>query len=537
VQLTKHPFSKQAFTKLFRTYVGDYGKVADFYTANPVDSTDVKRRAASLHFKGRRERSAALLKSFNEQFEAHKAAFENIERLKQPDSLAVVTGQQLGLYGGPVFTMFKTLSAIHLARCWENILSRPVIPIFWLADEDHDYEEVRSVSVLNSEGVKSYSLPMPQEKGFAVSKMRLPDDIEALRSSLRSTLIETEFSDDLWSLLDKCFKPGATFLEAFGGFMAQLFSKHGLVLAGSHHPAIKKELKDPLITGVKKVDAIQEALESQSQRIEQSFHRQAAVLDSHLFYHHPEKGRLKVEHEEGRWKAGAGQQWSSDALADEINGHPERFSPDVFLRPILQDQLLPTLGYIAGPGELAYYGQMKAFYRCFGRQMPVIFPRLSATFIEPAIGRILQELPFDIQEYHSRIEDLESEFVERTGEIDIEAVFDSWKEEEASIAASHIEEIAAVDETLKGAAENARATYLNELNKLKGKVYRAVKKRKAIQLGRIQRIRQNLFPDGELQERTLGGIYYMNKYGPDIWDRLLDELKEPAFNKRRLIYL
>jgi uncharacterized protein YllA (UPF0747 family) len=203
----------------------------------------------------------------------------------------------------------------------------------------------------------------------------------------------------------------------------------------------------------------------------------------------------------------------------------------------LQDQILPTLGYAAGPGELAYYGQMKAFYRCFDRQMPVIFPRLSATFIEPAIGRILQDLPFEIQEYHRRNEDLESEFVERAGETDIEAIFDSWKDEEEAIAAPHVEEIASLDETLKGAAENARATYFNELNKLKGKVYRAVKERKAVQLNRIHRIQRNLFPGGELQERTLSGIYYMNKYGLDIWDRLLNELEEPVFDERRLIYL
>ena len=210
----------------------------------------------------------------------------------------------------------------------------------------------------------------------------------------------------------------------------------------------------------------------------------------------------------------------------------------MFLRPIMQDFFLPTLGYVAGPGETAYYAQMKRFYDSFALTMPVIFPRLSATFIEPAIDRILDELPFEIHEYNSRIEDLESEFVDRTEQVDIEAIFSDWKEKVEEISQEKTESIKKIDPTLEGAAGKASSVYMGELDKLKGKVYRAVKQQEQTQLNRIKKIKAQLFPNGTPQERVVASIYFMNKYGVSIWDELLDNLGEDeSFNSHKLITL
>jgi bacillithiol biosynthesis cysteine-adding enzyme BshC len=537
VQLKPYSYQKLPFSQLFQTYIGNFGRLAEFYEADPFDPDEFSRRADSLKFNSSRDQLTALLRQFNEQFSPDEAVFDNIKRLESPQSLALVTGQQLGIYGGPVYTFFKTLTVIHLARTLEKELERPVIPIFWLADEDHDYEEVQSVFVPGESGVEKISLPDFKQNVPPVSEILLPEEIKSFCSKIRSNLIKTDFTEKLWELLDDCFYSGASFLNAFGRFMAKLFSKYGLVLAGSNEKSIKNHLKDTLILSVQKADEIQQKLESQSRKINQRFYQQAEVNASHLFYLHPEKGRLKIQRRDGQWKTRAGQEWSSKELVEEIDSRPEYFSPDVFLRPILQDNLLPVLGYAAGPGELAYYGQMKSVYRVFGRKMPIISPRFSGTFVEPAIARIMDELPFEIGAYHGRIEDLESSFVEEAGEVDIEAVFERWKDEEQSIASKHIQAIADVDETLEGAAKHAQSSYYNDLNKLKGKVYNAVKKRKNIQLNRISRIQQNLFPERQLQERLYCGIYYMNKFGIDIWDRLLGEMAEISLDEHQLIYL
>lgn len=525
MQLSSFDFNKLPFSELFKTYVGDFEQLSSFYATDPFDEDAIKKHASAVRFPGDRQEAAVILKSFNQSLDADGAGLNNIDRLADENALAVVTGQQLGIYGGPVYTMFKTLTTIHLARRLERMLGRPVIPVFWLADEDHDYEEIRRLHILNGEGVSSVGLPPRNGSLPPVSELEIPPRIEQLREDVRATLIDTDFSAGVWELMDQCFRPGATFADGFGRFMARLFSKHGLVLAGSNNPEIKAFTKDRLITAIRKADALRESLEEQSQKIGEKYHRQAAIYDSHLFFLHPERGRIKIERDdaggEPAWRTEGGREWTSEALMNEIEASPERFSPDVFLRPLLQDGLLPTVGYVAGPGEIAYYGQMKTFYRCFGQSMPVIFPRMSATFLEPAIERILGELPFELDEYSNRIEDLETAFVDRTEQVDIEPIFEKWKQQADQIAEDPIATITSVDDTLQGAAEKAQASYFNELDRLKGKVYRAVKKREQIQLDRIDRIQQNIFPGRTLQERTLGGIYYMNKFGLDIWDRLL----------------
>jgi uncharacterized protein YllA (UPF0747 family) len=171
-------------------------------------------------------------------------------------------------------------------------------------------------------------------------------------------------------------------------------------------------------------------------------------------------------------------------------------------------------------------------------EMPIIFPRLSATFVEPAIDRICNELPFDFHEYEERIEDLESGYVDRTEQYDLEKIFGDWKQEVKQLAVPHKDRISDIDSTLEAAVEKSTVRYFGELDKLKGKVYRAVKKRDDIQLKRIRRIKANLFPGNELQERMLASIFYMNKYGVDLWDRLLESLNEAEqFNSHKIVKL
>lgn len=526
------------FSDLFHSYLNNFSDVRSFYNGNPFEGPSIKEHARQKPFNCNRARAAELLKTFNEPFDLHKNARQNIDRLMDQETLAIVTGQQLGIYGGPLYTVLKTISAIHLARQLQQKLGRPVIPVFWLADEDHDYDEIRSLQLPNREEVTELSLPAREQPLPPVAELNLPPELENLQHEAKQLLYETDFSTDLWQLLEDCFQPGRTFLRAFGDFLTRLFSKHGLVLAGSNHPEIKAFTKDIFKRAVQQADPIRQTLQDQSEQIEQQFHQQVTLYDSNLFYFSDEGNRLKISATDGKWSTGAGEGWSTEGLLQHIDEHPERFSPNVFLRPILQDKLLPTLGYVAGPGELAYYGQMKQLYPLFDSQMPLIFPRMTATIIEPAIDRILNELPFEFYEYQQRIEDLDSAYVERSEQTNIEEVFSSWKQKVNEIAEPHKEQVAAVDATLEGAAGKATAVYFGELDKLKGKVYRAAKKQDETQLNRIRRIKRNLFPGSGMQERTIAAIYFMNKYGLNIWDEILASLdEEESFDRHKLIYV
>lgn len=537
MQTGSYPFANLPFPKLFQSYLSDFGKVAPFYEADPFDEKAIRKYAKQKSALAGRKQKVDALRAINKPYDPEQPTLDNLDRLEQEDTLAVVTGQQLGVYGGPLYTFLKTLTTIHLARRMEKLLDRPVVPVFWLADEDHDYDEIRSVTVLNEDDPLTFSLPSKGSSLPPVSQMTFEESLEDLRDELKQAQYDTDFSSRLWELLDAGYAKGKRFDKAFGTLFMKLFSKYGLVLAGSNNKAVKELSRECMKSAIEGADGIRQALQQQTDALSEEFSQQVTLYDSNLFYL-GDGARQKISRNGDGWQTDAGRKWDTGDLIKEIESSPEKFSPNVFLRPVLQDVLLPTLGYVGGPGEISYYGQMKQMYKEFDMRMPVIFPRLSATFIEPAINRIMGELPFELHHYGQRIEDLESQFVKQRGEADIESIFSEWRQKVEEISQKPVGQIAEIDPTLEKAADKAATLFQNELDRLKGKVYRSVKDHEQTQLNRIRRIQNHLFPGRTLQERSLAGIYFMNKYDIDIWDRLLEALdKDDNFSEHKLVYL
>lgn len=537
MQQRSYPFEKLPFSPLFKAYTERFSSVEQYYDYNPYDEEDLAARSRDVEQPESRERLEELVRSYNGKFEITPETEENISLLGEEGTLALVTGQQLSLFGGPLYTVFKTVTAIRRAAALGEKLGRMVIPVFWLADEDHDYEEVRHCGLINGDRLQHVSLP-ESELEKPVSERSLPSELEDVREEVGEVLHETDFTEEVGALLDRSYVSGETFSRAFGNFLMELFGSYGLVLMGSNNGEIKEAGREVMSTAVRKADEIRRVLEEQSSSLEKNYHRQVTLYDSHLFYLSSTGERRKISRSGDRWEAGGEAEWTEEELLEEIRDRPDRFSPNVFLRPLMQDRLLPTLGYVAGPGEIAYYGQMKPMYRCFGQKMPPILPRLSATMIEPSIDRIMKELPFEFHEYQGRIEDLESQYVQQTEQLDIEALFSDWKQEVERVAERGSERVSDVDPTLEGAAGKAMSVYFGELDKLKGKVYRSVKQQEQTQLERIRKIKAQLFPGNGLQEREVASLYFMNKYGVDLWDRLLEALdEEESYRRHKLINL
>lgn len=519
-----YSFDKLPFSKLFKTYVSKFAELDDFYSADPFSDAEITSKANRIEKQESHKKFIEVLNDFHDELEIEQN--KQIQKLAHSDSLAIVTGQQLGVYGGPLFTIYKTISTILLAKEWEKKLSRPVVPVFWLADEDHDFEEIAWFGIPgNGEFVKlEYK---DQTKGKLVSDIEIKDGIEELKSSIKSEMFDTDFSEELWVLFDKCFKSGVTFRKAFALMMDELFGKHGLLIVGSNYEPIKKIVADTFKKSVTHISDINKSLEEQSGKLEANFHRQVVLGESNLFYIDDDDQRLKLDHSEGKWSTG-NNSWSEQELLELIENKPGKFSPNVFLRPVIQDQLLPTLGYVAGPGEVAYYGQMKQLYPHFDLEMPVIFPRFSATLIESGIDRILEKIPFEFHRYGERIEDLEKEYVKISETTDVEALFKNWKDSIQSASTGPKDVIKEIDGSLDGLVGKTVSGFGTELDKLKGRVYRSIKQQEETQLQRIRKIKAQLYPDNGLQERMVSFMYFMNKYGVDVWDNLLADLeKEP----------
>ncbi len=530
-----YSFNELPFSKLFKTYVSDYTALSEYYNGSPFSESAVKERVTGLQKKQSHSDFIPALRQFHELLDISQP--EQIEKLSKNDSLAIVTGQQLGVFGGPLFTIYKTITALLLAKEWEQKLSRPVVPVFWLADEDHDFDEIAWFGIPGNENF--IKLEYDGEPGNKlVSDVKITSGIDVLKRTIKEQMFDTDFSDELWSMFDCFYSEGSDFRKAFAQMMDQLFGKHGLLIAGSNFRSIKEVVANTFANSISNADEITSALEKQSAKIEKNFHRQVILGDTNLFYIDDEAGRLKIESSENGWGAGSFS-WNKSDLLKEIESSPHKFSPNVFLRPVIQDQLLPTLGYVAGPGEIAYYAQMKELYPLFDLQMPIIFPRFSATLIESGIDRIFDKIPFKFHRYGERIEDLESEYVKHSESTDVEVLFGRWKNGISKISEEPSKTISEIDGSLEGMVGKTVTGFGTELDKLKGRVYRSIKQQEQTQLQRIRKIKAQLYPDNGLQERMASFMYFMNKYGTGFWDELIVELeKEPlALNTHHIIKL
>ncbi|MFO7799001.1 bacillithiol biosynthesis cysteine-adding enzyme BshC [Rhodohalobacter sp.] len=538
MKIKSQSFSDLPFSKLFKDYINQKSELTDFFEISPFKVEHLKLEAENISFPSDRIKVSDALKEFNTQFEPSEATLLNIEKLRDPSTLAVVTGQQMVLYGGPVYTVLKTLTTIQLAKKYEKKLGRPVVPVFWLADEDHDVEEISQFNLIKREEIIGCSVSF-DEPGKRVGEYSLKEVHQQLRSCVKKGLIDTDFSKELWEILDSSYNEKHSVVKAFGLLMRKLFGKHGLILAGSNDETLKSLSKSVLTKSVSKADDIADRLKENTNNLENlGYDGQVHLNSSNLFYISDSGQRLKVQYDGEIWFIdNSDTRWSSNELIQDINENPNRFSPNVFLRPILQDRILPTLSYVAGPGEIAYYAQMSGVYDYFEQSMPQIVPRFSGTLIESSVERIIEKLPFGLHDYNKRIEDLESEYIEQTDQPDLEKIFGDWKQRIESITEEKKSVIEEIDPTLKNTAGKAGSTYFSELDKLKGKLYKSIKQKEKTQLERILKIQSNLFPNGNLQEREIAFIYYLNKYGTEIFDDILNSLENQEPDTHKLIYL
>lgn len=524
MDLSDCSYSDLPYSKLFLDYINNSGSQSEFFETNPFDDNAVAGHAKAAMSGTAKTDYINSLRDYHKNLGISEAQSEALDKLLSEDALCIVTGQQLGIYGGPLYTIYKTMTAVLLAAKWEKKLNRPVVPVFWMADEDHDFDEIAWSGILGRDDYHKIMLNREGD-GQPVADQLIADEFTEFREHLSSELFDTDFTDALWELLERCYNKGETHGKAFANLISEWFSHQGVLIAGSNHEAVKGIIAPDFVRSIESAGDIYDAIEDRSVALEQDYHRQVVNGDSNLFYLDDDNRRIKIHREEnGNWSAGE-ESWTQEELTGLIQDKPHRFSPNVFLRPVIQDRLLPTLGYVAGPGETAYYAQMKKLYGQFELSMPVIFPRLSITLIESGIDRILSKLPFNICEYNQRIEDLESRFIAWSDTPDLEAVFGEWKQKIADSSEKPSSVINKIDPTLDGTLGKTVAGFQNELDRLKGKVYRSVKQQEETQLKRIEKIKINLFPDGQ-QERSVSPVYFMNKYGPDIWDRLLDKFKE-----------
>lgn len=508
-------------------YAFNFPAVSEFFNGNPVDrSAWVGAIARAQSHDRDRNGMADVLAAQQRRRHAPERSRVAAERLRDPRTVAVVTGQQAGLFGGPLFTLLKALTAIKLAAQVERDHHVPAVAVFWVEAEDHDWNEVRSASVFDKDLTPaSVSLaPRPSNESASIATVCLDGSIVTALDELDAILPPTEFRGELMAGLRAAYAPGVGMAEAFARWIESVLGDRGLVAYDASDLASK-----PLVSSIFQHeiatpgDTGRLAKAAGQDLANRGYHSQVQSPDNGLALFHMDGARRAIKQDNGDFVIGD-QRYSRERLAALASDRPELFSPNVLLRPIVQDTLFPTICYVAGPNELAYLGQLRGVYERFSVPMPLMFPRASATIADSATLRFLQKYQLPLESLQPQDESTLNQLLATQIPPIVEESFNNATRAIDEQMARLIAAMPALDPTLEGAARSTLGKMQHDLTTLHGKTIQAAKRRDDTLRRQYTRARSVTFPGGHAQERTISFVAFQNQYGPALIDRLIDEL-------------
>jgi bacillithiol biosynthesis cysteine-adding enzyme BshC len=514
-----------------RPLAGDYAfnfdNVAALYAGDPRSLEAWQATAARVQAHERNHRGIAECVVAQQTHRgAPPAAIEASRKLTDPATVAVVTGQQAGAFGGPLFTLLKAITALQLAQNAAARLSARTVAVFWVDAEDHDWEEVASCTALDQQfQPRTVTLPPPDGAGqLPVASLSLDDAVADSIDSLASSLTRTDFTEWMLDGVRTAYRPGIGMAEAFARWLESLLGPYGLIVFDSSDPAAKPLLADLFAREIGSPGHTAALAAKAGRALADRGHTpQVQPQPDSVSLFRVDGERKPIRRQGDRFVVGD-TSYALAALAEEAAARPQSFSPNVLLRPVVQDTLFPTVCYVAGPSELAYLGQLRNVYSHFGVPMPLVHPRATVTLVDSATHRFLTK-------YNVRLEDLQPRdeaALNRLLQSQLPPTVDTALSDAEGIVHRAmervIEAVPAVDPTLAGAAKTTLGKMQHELRGLQSKVIQAVKKRDETLRRQFARAQAQTFPNGHPQERVLGGVYFLNLYGPALIERLLQEL-------------
>ncbi len=520
---------------LFLDYLYEFENVKDFYKTNFRDKeeyTKIFKKVSESHNHSR-ELLTSVLKDQYKDFEPSTKTLRNISFLSDKKTLAVVTGQQLGILGGPLYTFYKIITAIKLCSFLSDRYDDyQFVPVFWLEGDDHDFNEVREISLIseNNEVKKvAYDEELLEEEnrgsvGNIIFNERLSNFYEELEKNLRTT----EFTGGLLEKIKTLYTTGKSFKQAFKELIFWLFDEYGLVIFDPQDLRIKELLKPIFKKEISDFRIHTEKLVNTSAKLEEVYHAQVKVRPVNLFYSF-EEGRYLIEPVENEFRLKRKRKkFSFEELINKIEEEPDKFSPNVLLRPICQDYILPTAFYVGGPSEISYFAQVMPLYDFYKIEAPIIYPRSSATIIENNINSIIEKFEISLNELFLEPEKLKQKVIDSISKNSVEEIFNNTSNQ-IEIALDQLKErLFEFDKTMSDAGSKYKQKILHELDVLKEKTIEAQKRKYETTLRQIDKVTSAVLPNSNLQEREINFIYFANKYSINFLKQIFDEL---AINK------
>jgi bacillithiol biosynthesis cysteine-adding enzyme BshC len=505
-------------SRLFADYLGHSPKLRTFYP-----SLDLNQKLASFapsvsYSNSMRETVATALERQNRAFGSGEAAVQNIERLRR-GAFTVVSGQQVGLFGGPLLAILKAAHAVRLAR---DLSQRGIdsIPVFWMASEDHDFAEVNHVELPQQDfSLRRLTVEANGTTGAPMSEMRLEPQVKHLLNETAELLGETAVVE----ILRESYRPGETMAGAFGKLFARLFAAHGLVLLDPADADLHRATAPLFRRVVGEAAEIARTLQERGKALEHDgYHEQVKVsAGSVLLFAIQDGARVAIERQNSHFSIGK-EKLTQEELLAQIEKEPEKFNANVLLRPVMQDTLLPTLAYIGGPAEVAYFGQASVVYqRLLGRATPIL-PRFSATLIEPKIEKLLERYDLQLADLYHGSDALAEKLAQKTLSPELDEQFRAALAIVTHTMAGVKESVEKLDPTLVEAAERATSKMRYQVGRLHRRAARALLHRTHVLSQHANQLVNALYPEKSLQERTVGAAYFVSKYGVELIDTLVE---------------
>lgn len=506
-------------SKLLIQFLDNFSSVKQFY-AHPPTLQAAKRAAKALDYpRERRAEVVAVLREQNAAYGAGEATRKNLERLAK-GAAAVVSGQQVGLFGGPAYAIYKAVSAIQIAQELTRA-GTEAVPIFWMATEDHDLEEVRSSSWFHEGKVKRFELPGNGDAGLPVGRIALGAEVlEMVDEGAR--ILSATGGEFVAAIFQGSYGAQETYGSAFGKLFARLFAEQGLILLDPLDARLHRAAGEVLRRAVEERDELNEALLARGRELDKGgFAAQVKVTARSTLIFSMGSGAKDESHGSTRQAISASggkfacgeKSWTKEELVRAVQAEPEKFSPNALLRPVVQDFLLPTAAYVAGPAEIAYFAQAEVIYRKLLGRMPAILPRASYTILDAKAEKLLKRYGLKVEDVWRGSQELRRRMETASVPPGLGKNFDQALKESERMLRQLKKQVERLDATLGGAAETAQRKIAFQLEKLKRKTGKAQALKEGLIGAHQEFLESLLYPHKALQSRELCFLPFLASWG------------------------
>ncbi|HJX89870.1 MAG TPA: bacillithiol biosynthesis cysteine-adding enzyme BshC [Pyrinomonadaceae bacterium] len=508
-------------SRLFLDYLEDPLALRKFYPSAVRFHHELPQRVPEVlaAYEVDRAKVCDALEACNRRWGAGEETLKNLQLLRDPDCIAVVSGQQAGLFTGPLYTIYKALSAVKLAGCLRQRNTKAV-PVFWIAAEDHDFAEVAKAEFISRDcQLESVEVTSAiHREGQPVGQVVTDESIESVVDGLFELLPHSEFSDDMKALVLKAWQPGKGFVDSFATMMTTLLGSHGLIFLDPLDADLKKLAAPIYSAAARQAPDIALAIEQRSRELEEAgYHAQVmATANSFPLFLRDETGarHAVTRTESGKYRAKEGAtEYTTAELAQLALDNPEMFSPNVTLRAVVQDYLLPTIAYYGGAAEIAYFAQTAEAYRVLGRPATPILPRASLTMIERHAGRVLERYDLALEDFFEGIDPVIRRVVEEHLGASTAKRFVQTEQNVNDELDRLRKELESIDPTLATALDTGRKKINYQLEGLRSRFVRAQMTRDEAAHRQLQRVFDQLYPNKDLQERHINITSLLARHG------------------------